>query len=87
MRKPKVSEGKGQPDLRAPAMESFLDPGNKIPGTCPGWCVCRPEKRLKCIQGRKEVVDQGLEDNEEPTILFSGLCVRGMLKAAGNTVS
>lgn len=55
VRKPEVSEEKGQPVLRAPAMESFLDPGNKIPGKCPGWCVCSPEKRLKCIQGRKEV--------------------------------
>lgn len=30
------------------------------------------------------MVDQGLEDNEEPTIPFSGLCVRGMLQAASN---
>lgn len=76
-----MSDGKGQSVLMAPAMESFLGPGNKILGKGPGWCVCRPEKRLKCIQGRK---DQGLKDNEESTIPFSGLCVRGILMAASN---
>ena len=55
MRKPMVSEGKGQPVMRAPAMESFLGPGHKILGKWPGWCIYRPEKRLECIQGRKEV--------------------------------
>jgi hypothetical protein len=31
------------------------------------------------------VVDQGLEDNEEPTAPSSGLCVQGMFKAASNS--
>lgn len=88
MRKPMVSEGKGQPVLRAPAMESFLGPGNKILGKWLGWCVCRPEKRLECIQGRKEVGSgfQALEDNEEPTVPSAGLCVQGMFKAASNSL-
>lgn len=55
VRKRAVSEGKGQPGLTAPALESFLGPGNKILGKGPGWCVCRSEKRVKGIRGRKEV--------------------------------
>lgn len=31
------------------------------------------------------MVDKTLEDNEEPTIPFSGLWVRGMLKPANNS--
>lgn len=31
------------------------------------------------------MVGQGLEDNEEPTIPLSELCVQGMLKAASNS--
>lgn len=55
VRKRRVSEGKGQPGLIAPALESFLGPGNKIRGKGPGWCVCRSEKRVKGIWDRKEV--------------------------------
>ncbi|MEJ1281882.1 ceramide synthase 4 [Cricetulus griseus] len=53
----------------APAMESLLGPGSKILGKGPGWCLCRPEKRMtypKCTQGRKE---EQSEDEVDSSIL------------------
>lgn len=84
-----MSEGKGQSVMMAPAMESFLGPGNKILGKGPGWCVCRPEKTdvsevYTRKKGGREWWTRAWKAMRSPQF-HSQDWVRGMFKPASNS--